>query len=190
MDNPTSISEITSFMITSLADLTGDDPSRISPESSLVNDLDMDSLDLAELIYKAEKHFNIEFPKKNILEAAAESVSDADRFVHSGRLTEAGAQILFNSLGKFTESQVSVGMYPAALFYAVTLRNWINTVHALFDFLPSACPECGHNSAEINSAGKVACASCSSLLRPLSGNEAQLMRIESTMESEALTSVV
>jgi len=50
-------------IITGLAKVLNKQPSQIQKESRLIEDLEVDSLDILDLIFKLEEEFNIEIPQ-------------------------------------------------------------------------------------------------------------------------------
>lgn len=44
------------------------EPDRIQPDSRLQEDLDLDSLDMIEVVYEVEDHFNVQIPEDSIME--------------------------------------------------------------------------------------------------------------------------
>jgi len=50
-------------VITGLAKILNKQPSQIQKESRLIEDLEIDSLDTLDLIFKLEEEFNIEIPE-------------------------------------------------------------------------------------------------------------------------------
>ena len=60
MGSTTSVEE---RIITGLAKILKKQPSQIQKESRLIEDLEIDSLDILELIFELEEEFNIEIPE-------------------------------------------------------------------------------------------------------------------------------
>ena len=44
------------------------DPEKISPETVLKDDLNLDSLDMIEVVYEVEDHFDVQIPEESIKE--------------------------------------------------------------------------------------------------------------------------
>jgi len=42
------------------------DPEKIKPETSLKDDLNLDSLDMIEVVYEVEDHFDVQIPEDSI----------------------------------------------------------------------------------------------------------------------------
>ncbi|MBF0297563.1 MAG: DUF1493 family protein [Oligoflexia bacterium] len=62
---------------------------KITESSSLMDDLGLDSLDLLELIFKFEEHFNIRIERGQITKAAQGDLTDQE-FIVNGMVTEMG----------------------------------------------------------------------------------------------------
>ena len=42
------------------------DPAKIQPETNLKDDLNLDSLDMIEVVYEVEDHFDVQIPEESI----------------------------------------------------------------------------------------------------------------------------
>jgi len=42
------------------------DPEKIAPETNLKDDLNLDSLDMIEVVYEVEDHFDVQIPEESI----------------------------------------------------------------------------------------------------------------------------
>lgn len=62
---------------------------KITESSSLMDDLGLDSLDLLELIFKLEEHFNIRIERGQITKAAQGDLTDQE-FIVNGMVTDVG----------------------------------------------------------------------------------------------------
>jgi len=58
--------EIEKKVIEVLADKASLDPKQIKPESSLVDDLGLDSLDAVEMVFELEENYGIDIPDEQI----------------------------------------------------------------------------------------------------------------------------
>ena len=59
----------------------GVDPERVKPESSFIDDLGADSLDIVELVMEFEKEFNIDIPDEDA--EKLRTVGDAIKYLDS-----------------------------------------------------------------------------------------------------------
>jgi len=60
------INEIEKKVIVVLADKASMDPKQIKPETSLVDDLGLDSLDAVEMVFELEEDYGIDIPDEEI----------------------------------------------------------------------------------------------------------------------------
>ena len=69
----------------------------ISPEQLFFYDLDFTSMDLLDLLFRLEQHFQIEIPEGTIYHLARGDLAEAE-FAEDAVLTEAGRERLMNLL--------------------------------------------------------------------------------------------
>ncbi len=148
----------------------------IDRDAAIVDDLGADSLDFVELNTAVEKRLGITLPKRSALEHGKRLVGGTEQFygLRTG-LTADGVYLLANSF--FRYQGLKPGMSGPAIFNQTTLGNMVNLVHALFEFLPETCPDCGHGEAKVAPTGKVICGACSAVLRPMEGDEAHALHL-------------
>src|SRR5215470_12312453 len=72
-----------------LADALGCDVERIKPNASLIEDLDAESIDFLDLVFRLERAFKIKIPRGKIVEDARGDLAESD-FEQKGVLTELG----------------------------------------------------------------------------------------------------
>ncbi|HEY0844125.1 MAG TPA: phosphopantetheine-binding protein [Noviherbaspirillum sp.] len=185
MNNPFTPAEMVTTVTDVLATVLGLTPEEISEDSAIADDLGADSLDFVDLNATLEKRLNIALAKKGAL-GHAEKISGRQDLFYNAKtgLTAEGVELLKNSLSQYT--QLQTGMTVHDIFNLTTVKNVANLCHALFDYLPSACPECGHQEAKLSAAGKVVCGGCSAGLRPVHGDEAQVLSISQYLQEKSL----
>ncbi|MGI9035954.1 MAG: acyl carrier protein [Pyrinomonadaceae bacterium] len=83
--------EIYEKVVNSLVQALGVSRSEITPETSLVSDLEAESIDFLDIMFRLEKDFNIEISRGELF--PQEMLRDPN-FVAGGKLTEAGAAAL------------------------------------------------------------------------------------------------
>jgi acyl carrier protein len=170
MINPFSEKQIFSIVQKVLANILDRHPAEITADSSLVGDLDADSLDFVEFRYTVEQELGIVLSQKSVLEHL-EANAGAEQTYQNGAITELAADILRRGLFQYTDRQAKAGMKPFEIMAATTAGNWAACCHALFDHLPSHCPDCDGTEAKVSGAGKAACADCGVTLKPKTGDE-------------------
>lgn len=70
-----------------LVDALGVDDEEVTPEATMVGDLGAESIDFLDIVFKLEKAFGIEIPRK---ELSPEDILTNAEFVKDGKVTPAG----------------------------------------------------------------------------------------------------
>ena len=76
-----------------IAEVLGRDEDEVTPSASLMNDLNAESLDFLDLLFRLESAFGIKIPRGGIQKATQGSLSEAE-FQQNGVLTEAALERL------------------------------------------------------------------------------------------------
>jgi acyl carrier protein len=72
---------------TALVDALGVDEEEVTPQATVVGDLGAESIDFLDIVFKLEKSFGIEIPRKEL--SPEDILTNAD-FVQDGKVTAAG----------------------------------------------------------------------------------------------------
>ena len=72
---------------TALVDALGVDEEEVTPQATMVGDLGAESIDFLDIVFKLEKAFGIEIPRK---ELTPEDVLTNAEYVQDGKVTAAG----------------------------------------------------------------------------------------------------
>ena len=72
---------------TALVDALGVDEEEVTPQATMVGDLGAESIDFLDIVFKLEKSFGIEIPRKEL--SPEDILTNAD-FVQDGKVTAAG----------------------------------------------------------------------------------------------------
>src|SRR4026207_1366359 len=72
---------------TALVDALGVDDDEVVPEATMVGDLGAESIDFLDIVFKLEKAFGIEIPRK---ELSPEDILTKGEFVQAGKVPSAG----------------------------------------------------------------------------------------------------
>jgi acyl carrier protein len=88
---------------TALVDALGVDDDEVTPQATIVGDLGAESIDFLDIVFKLEKAFGIEIPRK---ELSPEDILTNAEYVQDGKVTPAGISELkrrmpFIDLAKF-----------------------------------------------------------------------------------------
>ena len=74
-----------------LVDALGVDEDEVTPQATMVGDLGAESIDFLDIVFKLEKAFGIEIPRK---ELSPEDILTNAQFVQDGKVTPAGLEEL------------------------------------------------------------------------------------------------
>ena len=185
MNNPYSQADMHAVVAGVLANVLGIDKGDIAPSSAIVEELGADSLDFVELNTTLEKKLGMSMPKKGPLSQAGKATGTPDLFYSSRTgFTAAGVDLMKHCLSQY--DTVKQGMTVHDVFNLTTVNNISALCRNLFDYLPDACPGCGHGEAALSPAGKAVCCGCSAVLRPLPGDEADELHIREYIETTSV----
>ena len=92
----------------SLIEALGLDDDEVKPEATMVGDLGAESIDFLDIVFRLEKAFGIEIPRKELF---PEDILTNAEFVEGGKVTETGlneikTRMPFIDLSKFEEDPV------------------------------------------------------------------------------------
>jgi acyl carrier protein len=87
-----------------VADALGCDIEDVKPEASLIEDLDAESIDFLDMVFRLERTFKVKIPRGKIVENARGSLSEAE-FEQGGTLTDVGFAQLRSYLSEVPESR-------------------------------------------------------------------------------------
>ena len=91
-----------------LVDALGVDDDEVTAEATMVGDLGAESIDFLDIVFRLEKSFEIEIPRKELF---PEDILTNAEYVHDGKVTSAGVEELkermpFADLTKFEANPV------------------------------------------------------------------------------------
>ncbi|MDF1658938.1 MAG: acyl carrier protein [Verrucomicrobiales bacterium] len=72
-----------------IADALGCDEDEVKPDSSLINDLDAESIDFLDIVFRLEREFKVKIPRGKAVEEARGELSE-EEFEQGGVVTDAG----------------------------------------------------------------------------------------------------
>lgn len=185
MNNPLELEQVIMSVREILAQLLVLELDEIDADSSIVEDLGADSLDIVDLSFQLGRRYGCALPKTSVLDHTVAVCGDASEYLHQGRLTEAGVELLESSLSAYAPGQLKAGLTPADIFARTTVRNWAQQCRGLFDHLPATCPQCAANQARLNEREQVVCAACSARLTPLDGDSVSRLLVERFVAARA-----
>lgn len=92
-----------------IADALGRDVEEVTLAAPLMQQLDAESIDFLDIVYRLERQFKVKIPRGKIVEDARGALSEAE-FERNGYVTEAGLKQLREHL-----SEVSAERFPSPL---------------------------------------------------------------------------
>lgn len=72
-----------------IADALGCDEDEVKPDSSLINELDAESIDFLDIVFRLEREFKVKIPRGKAVEEARGELSE-EEFEQAGVVTDAG----------------------------------------------------------------------------------------------------
>ncbi len=83
------IDKVYPTVASTVADALGCDEDEVTPKASLIEDLNAESIDFLDIVFRLERAFKIKIPRGKIVENARGSLTEAE-FEQNGIVTEAG----------------------------------------------------------------------------------------------------
>ena len=138
------------------------EPGKVTPSTALEGDLGAESLDYLDIAFMLEREFNIQFPRTDFMERAAEHFGE-ENLVKNGVLTSLGLQLLAKGMPELDQAQLKPGlkvnevrrMFVAGTFIRVTKRL-IESRQSL----DHTCAKCGAEMEESSNSLELVCAAC------------------------------
>jgi acyl carrier protein len=131
----------------------------IKAESSLINDLDAESLDFLDINYRIEQTFGIKMARHFILEHMEEMFGEGSAIDEDGKLTEKAVELLKIRLGE-EAPEITVGTDMDDIPAQLTVQSIANGVMDILDSLPEKCTNCGAQQWTTEDGAKVKCGNC------------------------------
>lgn len=97
-----------------IADALGCDTDEVKEDSSLINDLDAESIDFLDIVFRLERKFKVKIPRGKVVEDARGELSEAE-FENDGTVTDAGLERLKFFLNEVPEDRFTSPMKSAAI---------------------------------------------------------------------------
>ncbi len=107
-----------------IAEALARDAGEVRLESRLFGDLEAESIDLLDIVFRLEREFKVQIPRGRIIEDARGDLSEAE-FEHKGVLTEAGLKRLREYLSEVPAENFRAADEPRRRTYPVHGRNHV-----------------------------------------------------------------
>jgi len=82
-----------------IADALGCDVEEVTPDASLIDDLDAESIDFLDMVFRLERAFKVKIPRGKIVENARGTLTEAE-FEQNGIVTDVGLKQLKDYLSE------------------------------------------------------------------------------------------
>jgi len=110
-----------------IADALGCDAEDVKLDASLIEDLDAESIDFLDLVFRLERSFKIKIPRGRIVEEARGDLPEAE-FEQKGIVTEAGMQRLRDFLTEVPAERFTTPMKVANIPRLFTAETFCKLV--------------------------------------------------------------
>lgn len=127
------------------ADILAMESNGISANSSLIDDLGMESIDFLDLAIRLEETFNVFIPRRPPLQRM-EAVFGREKLVQEGRLTQLGVRLLKLALPEVDQGRIYEGMMEGDIPSLMIPQTYVNVVKQglkLARWQPEECERCG-----------------------------------------------
>jgi len=110
-----------------IADALGCEPEEVELEASLIDDLDAESIDFLDLVFRLERTFGMKIPRGKIVEDARGDMPE-EEFEAKGLVTEVGMEKLRNFLTEVPDQRFSSPMKVADIPRLFTAETFCKLV--------------------------------------------------------------
>jgi acyl carrier protein len=172
-----------------VADTLNVKPEEVRPETSLVRDLEAESLDFLDINYRVEQTFDIKMARHTMLEHVEELFGEGSAVDDDGCLTGRAVRLLKIRFGDEV-SDLQPGMDMDDVPALVTVQSMVDGVADILDSLPEKCPQCGAEAWVSEDSVHVKCGECGAPAVYRSGDElirAWLERVQGDSDPERPT---
>lgn len=110
-----------------IADALACDEDKVTPTSSLINDLGAESIDFLDIVFRLERAFKVKIPRGKIVEDARGPLTEA-QFESGGVITEAGIVRLKEFLSEVPADRFKTPLKTAELPRLFTVETFAKMV--------------------------------------------------------------
>ena len=143
----------------SIAETLRTDPGTMTPDTSLMRDLDAQSLDFLDINYRLEQAFGIRTARQFVLEHTEEMFGEGSAIDENGQLTAQAVRLLKIRLGEHHDD-LRPGMDMEAVSSLITVQSLVNGVMDVLSTLPTSCPRCGQADWKTEDGSHIRCGAC------------------------------
>lgn len=110
-----------------VADALGCDEDEVKPDSSLINDLDAESIDFLDIVFRLEQEFKVKIPRGKAIEEARGELSEGE-FEQGGVVTDAGLAKIKTYLPEVPAERISDPLKSAEIPKLFTTETFCKMV--------------------------------------------------------------
>ncbi len=110
-----------------IADALGCDEEEVQPESSLINDLDAESIDFLDIVFRLEREFKVKIPRGKAMEEARGELTE-EQFEQKGVVTPAGIEKLRAYLTEVPADRITDSLKAAEIPKLFTTETFCKMV--------------------------------------------------------------
>ena len=110
-----------------VADALGCDADEVTPQASLIEDLNAESIDFLDIVFRLERAFKVKIPRGKIIEDARGSLAESE-FESGGTLTPAGEQRLREFLSEVPADRIKSPVKAAEIAKLFTVETFAKMV--------------------------------------------------------------
>ncbi len=110
-----------------IADALGCDEEEVKPDSSLINDLDAESIDFLDIVFRLEREFKVKIPRGKAVEEARGELSE-EEFEQGGVVTDAGFEKIKSYMTEVPADRFSSPMKSAEIPKLFTTETFCKMV--------------------------------------------------------------
>ncbi|NNC86923.1 MAG: acyl carrier protein [Akkermansiaceae bacterium] len=110
-----------------IADALGCDTDEVKLDSSLINDLDAESIDFLDIVFRLERKFKVKIPRGKLVEDARGELSEAE-FESGGVVTDVGLERLRGFMDEVPADRISNPLKSAEIPKLFTTETFCKMV--------------------------------------------------------------
>ena len=110
-----------------IADALGCDEDEVKPDSSLINDLDAESIDFLDIVFRLEREFKVKIPRGRAVEEARGELTE-EEFEQGGVVTDAGFEKIKSFMTEVPADRFSSPMKSAEIPKLFTAETFCKMV--------------------------------------------------------------
>jgi len=136
------------------------DEAKITPETSLINDLGAESLDFLDINYRLEQAFGMKMARHFVLEHIEEIYGEGVAIDENGQLTDKAVETLKIRFGEKVPA-LKPGMDMDEVPAIVTVESIARGVIDILNSLPETCSKCNKSASwQTDDGSHLKCSSC------------------------------